>query len=137
MTGYTDQTAEILFPDRPVPLASGEEIVVREFRFLESLKAAPVARPIMAGLQALFQGAEDTSGVPLLEILAVFAAHPDEVIELLHLATGRTDLAEVSAADGHRLLLALWEVNQGFFIELVRMMLWTDSPPVTDTSLPS
>lgn len=113
-----DETAEILFPHREVPTKT-EVIVVREFNFLESLKAAPVARPIIDDLARLFEECEDPEAVPLLDVLERFTAHPEAVVRLLELATGRADIAVQSVADGHALLRALWEANQAFFTEML------------------
>lgn len=131
-----DSTADILFPDRPVPLETGEEVTVREFRFLESLRAAKIARPIIDDLAALFRAADDPADVPYLDVLGVFAAHPEALITLLEMATGRTDIADVSTEDGYRLIDALWGANQRFFVEMVKMATLTSDPSASDTSSP-
>jgi hypothetical protein len=118
----SDASAEILFPDRTVETRSGP-VTVREFRFLESLRATLVSRPLIESLAALFRSAEG-GHVPLIDVLAVFAAHPDIVLDLLELATGRSrdEIAIQSIADGHALLMALWEANQDFFTEQLLLL---------------
>ena len=131
-----DATAEILFPDRPVPLSSGIEITVREFRFLESLKAAKIARPIIDDLAALFHAAADPADVPYLDVLDVFAAHPEPLVTLLEMATGRADIGELPTEDGYLLIDALWGANQRFFVQLVKMATLTSDPSDSAASSP-
>ena len=118
---------EVLFPDVEVGVQdpdSGIKLVVtvREFRFAESLRARPAARPLVEALAALGREARDEGreapGAAALE--AIMGAHHEAWLELLARATGRDAewLARLGDEDGARLSWAMWETNGPFFVRL-------------------
>jgi hypothetical protein len=107
---------DILEPGRVIEVG-GERLVVREFGFVEQLRAAPIAAPIVVDLARVFDG--DESREPsMAELEAVFGTHYQAFLELLALATGK-DLAWLQGLkrDAYPLLMAFWSVNSGFFVE--------------------
>ena len=126
----------VLFPDRELTLA-GETVVVREFRFGESLRLSHLIKPIT---DALIQAAEaDTfDGEAFMACLHV---HRDGLLELLSQATGkpREWIEALSHRDGEELVMAFWEVHQDFFLERVKRAALTTillKPSPGDDSLP-
>jgi hypothetical protein len=115
---------EILLPDREAELASGERVQVKELTFLQGLKAARRAGPLLEDLAQLFErelGAEDAGedeGLGLADLGAVFAGHEDVLLELLAMSTGRSTewLAALGDADGQAVLMTFWAVNSDFFV---------------------
>lgn len=92
----------------------GEAVEVREFRYLEGLQAAGLARPVLAGLRELIEA----EGEIQLEALdALIGAHADTWLTLIGMSTGRDLewLAALSDQDGLALSLAFWRVNGPFF----------------------
>ena len=89
-----DPRAELdaLFPDRDVPVRdpdTGEAaaLTVREFRFLEGLRAQTVARPLVQAWAALAPGDGELADAGAFE--AAMAEHAETWLALLALATGR------------------------------------------------
>ncbi len=107
----------VLFPDRDLTLA-GETVVVREFRFGESLRLSHLIKPIT---DALIQAAEaDTFDGEAF--MACLYQHQEGLLELLSQSTGkpREWIEDLSHRDGEELVMAFWEVNQDFFLERVQ-----------------
>lgn len=119
MTEAQQQNADELgtvLPDATVHVG-GRSVTVHELRFAQSLRATPVARPIIESLRALMdRHGED---IPAGDLVALLTDHPDAWLDLLALATGESAewIAGLSDADGLALQMALWEVNQRFFVQ--------------------
>ena len=118
---------EVLFPDVEVEVRDPDAgvdvaVTVREFRFAESLRARPAARPLVEALAALAREARDAGqeapGAAALE--AIMGAHHEAWLELLARATGRDAewLARLGDEDGARISWAMWETNGPFFVRL-------------------
>ena len=110
----------VLFPDVDVEVRdpdSGETVTVtvREFRFLEGLKAQAPARPLV---EALADIVEDDAEIDGAAVSAAMAAHAGVWIELTGLACGRDPawLGRLSDRDGDAVTDAMWSANRGFFI---------------------
>jgi hypothetical protein len=107
---------QILHPDQVV-LVGGEQVTVREFRFMEGLRVQAQAAPMLEDLAALLvPGASDKLEIePLLE---VFAAHGEIFEQLLAKSTGRSVewVRGLSDEDGRTLAFAFWSANSGFFV---------------------
>ncbi|HGM5881346.1 TPA: DUF6631 family protein [Stenotrophomonas maltophilia] len=107
----------------------GKTVIVREYGFFEGARVLPVAAPLLADLQPLFEGRD----APLmLEVTDVLLSHPDVIRHLLACAIApppgdSTDTAaEVRAkeawletlneTDGERMLLLWWQANGNFLL---------------------
>ena len=121
----TDAAAEleVLFPDVEVEVADGGgkvSVTVREFRFAESLRARPVARPVSEALAAAVPDDPDGEMPSAAAIEAAMGEHAEAWLELLGRACGRDPewLGRLSDADGAALSMAMWEANGPFFVRL-------------------
>lgn len=106
---------DVLLPDRDIEIG-GEQVTVREFSFVQGLKAEPLVRPMVADLQALF--AEDADEVVEFSRLAeVFGRHAEAFLGLIALSCGRPSdwLERLSDGDGQLLAMTFWTVNSRFF----------------------
>ena len=121
-----DPRAELdaLFPDRDVPVrdpdtGAAAALTVREFRFLEGLRAQALARPLVQAWAALAPGDGELADAGAFE--AAMAEHAETWLALLALATGRDAgwLARLPDADGRALSDAMWSVNGSFFVRRV------------------
>lgn len=110
--GKDTELIEVLFSDQVVVIG-GQEITVREFRFLEGLKVAAEARPIIAGLRDLAK-----SGTPPAEAIdQLISEHAELWVRLVARACDR-DAAWVAAlpdTEASALNLAFWGTNGRFF----------------------
>jgi hypothetical protein len=109
--------AEILFPTRTITV-NGEDITVHEFNYLQGLKAAVIAQPLLADLLRLIQ---DSDTMELPELDRVIGANAEAWIELLAMAADK-DIPWVQAlsdADGTLLSLTFWEINGPFLLRRV------------------
>jgi hypothetical protein len=95
---------------------SGERITVREFTFLEGLRAAHTAHMLLADLAALFKEVEATPG--FLAIAGILGEHEKELRGLISIATGRDTewLKELTESEERQLLMTFWAVNWPFFV---------------------
>lgn len=113
------ETAEpdIIFPDRTLPIG-GEEVAVHEFRYLEGLRAAAVAQPLLSDLLTLIQN-EDAMGLPELD--RIIENNADVWVQLLAMSIGKTAdwLAGLSDKDGTLLSMTFWEINGPFLLRRV------------------
>lgn len=114
----TDQTengtdAEILFPDVAVTLSTGEQVTVREFRYLEGLRAVALARPLLDRLRELGATAATQTVIETLLL-----EHWETWAELLCLACDRDQrwLSQLADQDGMTLTMAFWRANSSFFM---------------------
>lgn len=105
--------AEILFPDGTIEI-EGEQIEVREFRYLEGLKATAIARPIIAGLRDLIKAEGD---LELDAIDALIGEHAEAWVQLISMSTGLDPerIQGLSDRDGMALSMAFWNVAYPFF----------------------
>jgi hypothetical protein len=109
--------SDILFPDKTLPIG-GEEIIVHEFKYLEGLKAAAIAQPLLSALLALIQ---DEAKMGLPELDRVIGAHADVWMQLLAMSTGKTTewVSDLDDADGTLLSMTFWEINGPFLLRRV------------------
>lgn len=105
---------DFLYPEQTLSI-EGERITVREFTFIEGLRAGHIASSLLADLAALFEsgGARPSR----MALAVIFARHEETFLYLLSMVTGKdTDwLRELSDGDEQRLFTAFWMVNQAFF----------------------
>ncbi|MFT0531602.1 DUF6631 family protein [Castellaniella hirudinis] len=103
---------DILHPERTETIG-GRQVTVREFTFVEGLRANALAKPFIDDLVKVF-----SKGEPDYEtVLAVIGAHDAVVIEMVAMATD-VDADWVRALppeDGELLLAMWWGANAGFF----------------------
>ena len=116
----TADDPEILFPDIEIQVTDPDTkkpvtVTVREMRFLESLRAQPIAKSLIRSLASVTLGDAD---VDASEIDAVIGEHADIWIKILSIATARPTawLERLSARDSYDLSLAQWNANGFFFI---------------------
>ena len=120
MTDEANSDEEILFPDLVVEI-DGEQVEVREFRYLDGLKATAIARPIIAGYRRLLDEQGEAFEPEALD--EVIGEHAEAWTELLAISTGRDAawVRSLSDGEGVALSLAFWEANGPFFVR--RLML--------------
>ena len=105
--------AEVLFSDEPVEVA-GETVTVREFRYLEGLRAAAVARPILAALRELM---DEFDTMAPESIDALIGEHHDAWVQLLAMSTDKDPewVKGLPDREGLELSMVFWRVNGPFF----------------------
>lgn len=129
MSNHTDTGADaelaVLFPDVDVTVRDPDtgasvELTVREFRFLEGLRAQVLAQPFIAAL-ADAVGTGDEGALDAPAIAAVLAEHAALWLELVARACERDAawLARLADADGDRVSEAMWSANGDFFMRRV------------------
>ena len=102
----------VLHPERVLRIA-GDTVTVREYGFVEGLRLAAAAAPVVAALAEHAQ-----RGALAIESLQhVMAAHADDVVVLIAAACDRsTDwVRALGDADGLTLAITWMTVNAGFF----------------------
>ncbi len=106
--------AEILFPDEFVTI-EGEAVLVREFRYLEGLRAIALARPLLNSLAELLEGSE----IDALALDGLIAEHYTAWIELISISTAQPAawIEGLSSREGQLLSMTFWRVNARFFME--------------------
>lgn len=106
--------AEILFPDEFVTI-EGDAVLVREFRYLEGLRAIALARPLLNGLAELLEGGE----IDALALDGLIAEHYTAWIELISISTDQPAawIEGLSSREGQALSMTFWRVNSRFFME--------------------
>lgn len=109
-----DKDAEILFPDQTLEVG-GEQVTVREFRFLEGARAAVIARDLLADLGQLVQQEQDLQPE---DIDAIIGQHGEAWAQLLAMSIDRDPewVANLSDEDGQELSMLFWDVNGPFFV---------------------
>ena len=122
-----DAAAElaVLFPDVELTVRdpdTGEAVAltVREFRFLEGLRAQALAGPFVEGLAELV-GTGDIDALDPAAIAGLMNDHAEVWIALTARACDREPewLARLSDIDGDALSEAMWSANSGFFTRRV------------------
>lgn len=117
--GAADNPLEDLYvamPDVPLKLA-GRELTVREYRFIDGMRARAKAAPLIAALQTLTESG-DAGDAGLESYLDLLARHDALVRELMADSIEGADedfIDGLSAADGEQLLMAWWTVAGRFF----------------------
>ncbi|MDC8804214.1 hypothetical protein PRZ61_12255 [Halomonas pacifica] len=121
MTDQTESDAEVLFPDVALTLSTGEQVTVREFRYLEGLEVAALARPLFERIIALHAAGQ--GGQQVLEVLLL--EHRDLVSTLMAMACDRGAewVAGLSDSDGMAIVGAFWRANSGFFMRRLALHL--------------
>ncbi|MBS0212308.1 MAG: hypothetical protein JSR26_03890 [Proteobacteria bacterium] len=110
---------EILHPERTLSVG-GREVTVREYGFLEGLRLASAAQPLVDALAAAAL-ADPNGQLGLDAVTTVLSASPEALIACVARAAD-VEPAWVEAlddADGQLLLLTWWLVNSGFFVRRV------------------
>jgi hypothetical protein len=94
----------------------GEWVTVREFTFLQGLRAAQIAQMLLADLAVLFKETEANPG--FFAITGIFGEHEKELLGLISMATGRDTkwLRELTESEEQQLITAFWTVNWPFFV---------------------
>lgn len=135
-----DNDPEILFPDEMVTIG-GEQIEVREFRYLEGLRAIALAKPLIAELAKLLEGGD----IDAIALDALIANHYQAWIEMISMSTGKpvSWVEELRDRDGQALGMTFWRVNSGFFMRrlvfggaLARAMQQLVNPPLKKSGSP-
>jgi len=123
MSEQDNNDAEVLFPDRDLILSTGEQVTVREFRFLEGLKIEREARPLIEHLQQAGESGSEHAPIEILEQL--LSEHQELLVRLIARACDRESawLETLSDSDGTVVMLTFWEVNSGFFMRRLQMRL--------------
>lgn len=118
-TTSAEEEVDVLFPDIEVTVRdpdTGESVTltVREFRFLEGLKAQVRARPLIEALAGVEHTDDEIRDAHA--IMDVLADHAEAWCALIALASDRTAdwVAGLSDADGNALGRAMWEANKAF-----------------------
>jgi hypothetical protein len=116
MSDAAEKDPELLFDEHTL-LIEGERIVVREYRYLEGLRAGAIARPILAGMRELVQSMDDPDELEPEAIDALIGDHYTVWLELIALCIGRPVewLAGLPDSAGQRISMAFWGANAGFF----------------------
>jgi len=107
----------ILFPGRTLTLA-GEEVLAHEFKYLEGLKAAAIAQPLLSDLSAMIQNNAEM-GLPDLD--RIIGNNSEIWMQLLALSIGKDAawVADLDDADGTLLSMTFWELNGPFLLRRV------------------
>lgn len=117
MNAKSDDTndLDVLLPDRDITLR-GEPVTVREFSFVQGLKAEPLVRPMINDLQTLF-AAEAGEDVEFSRLAEIFGRHADAFLRLVSLCVDRPVewIEQLSDEDGQLLTMTFWTVNARFF----------------------
>lgn len=116
----TNHDLEILFPHQELDIA-GEKILVREFSFIQGLKAETLARVMLADLGQLL--AEQGEAIALDDLSDLFARHAETYVQLIALAVERSPdwVGDLSDDEGQLLGWTFWAVNKGFFTRRLAM----------------
>ena len=115
----------VLFPDVDLEVRdpdTGEAVAltVREFRFLEGLRAQALAGPFVAALAEVVGTGEEDALEPAT-VAGLMAEHAKTWLSLIALATDRelAWVARLRDVDADALSEAMWSANAGFFMRRV------------------
>src|SRR5690348_2987346 len=108
----------ILSPDRTLAVG-GRTVTMREYRLIDGMRLQAVAEPLVAQLAAL---AEQDEQLPVEQLDALIAQHPEAVVEMIALACGEPAewVADQRGVEGEALFNEWWIVNSGFFVRRVQ-----------------
>lgn len=114
---HNEQDPALLFDEQTLEIA-GERIVVREYRYLQGLRAAAIARPLLEGLRALIEDLAGPEALAPEALDALIGEHHETWLALIALCIDRPVewVAALPDAEGQRLGLAFWAANAGFFM---------------------
>jgi len=107
----------VLHPERNVTVG-GRALVVREYGFIEGLQLRTLYAPLVDGL---FERTHTGARTEYEDIADLLAAHVDQVVELVAVASDTTPafIRTLNATDGALLLLVWWGANGNFFVQAV------------------
>lgn len=112
---------EVLHPEREFEL-DGRKIVMREYGFVEGLRLAAQAAPVVQDLASLANNRDDAEGLrSFANLESVFARHEDALLALVAQACDQPVawVRDLDDENGRSLLLAWWAVNGPFFVRRV------------------
>lgn len=111
---------EIMYPDVTLSIA-GREITVREYRFLDGLRARAKGKALIDALEPMISsGAAVEAGVE--DYVDMLAVHHDVVVDLMADSVSGADrdwIDSLDMEDGLVLMHAWWGVCGRFFIRVV------------------
>lgn len=110
----------IMHPDVTLTIA-GREVTVREYRFIDGMRARGKGKPIIDELQAMMASGELVNAV-VEDYLGILARHPDLTRELMLDAIDGADpdwLDALSEDDGFALQVQWWGVCGRFFARII------------------
>lgn len=104
----------IMFPDQTLTL-NGEELLVREYRFVEGTRLLPVAAPIIERLRKC----KDVSNITVAELDEIAAEYIDNIVYLISVSIDAEPewIENLNLEDGQTLLLKWWQVNSPFLLK--------------------
>ena len=110
---FPDERVRVRDPDSGRPVA----LTVREFRFLEGLEAAALARPFIEDMAAQTPDETEPDAPPTLALVDLLGTHAGLWLDLTARACGREAawLARLGDEDGLTLRDAMWSANGAFF----------------------
>lgn len=110
----------VLMPDVPLELA-GRKLLVREYRFIDGMRARVKAKPFIEDLETLVKdGAAADAGIE--DYIDLMAKHDALVRELMAESIDGADadfIDGLNADDGYALLITWWGVAGRFFVRVV------------------
>lgn len=111
---------EILHPERKLEIA-GTTVTMREYGFVEGMRLAATAAPIVHDLSTITGAADDGGMLEYARLQAVFATHVDAITGMVAQACDqpREWVEGLGDGDGQALLFAWWAVNGPFFVRRV------------------
>lgn len=113
-----DDELDILMGGRYVTLSTGEQVMVREYTaFHEGMRADAIARPVLQGLQDLFQRLNEGEDFNIYDLSGVFGQYPEIIDQLLAMACDKPVewVHGLNDRDGQAVLLNWWDANSSFF----------------------
>jgi len=128
------EEAEIIDPDIDIEIG-GETVTVREIGFLEGLRLAATARPLLDDLAEQYEGDAE---VGLDRLSETFGRHPEILLDLLTASCGlpRERIEQLGDRDGQLLLMTFWRVNSAFFVQRLLARRLAAEMPDPDYSAP-
>ncbi len=106
-----------LFPESKITLSTGEEIVIKPFKFGQLPQAMHLAKGIFGHLQGIYVGGQVIEDAELIGSLLSHGG--EQFLQLICLSVGkpRTWFDEMDAVDGLNVAVAFLEVNVSFFVQ--------------------
>lgn len=115
---------QVLHPEREMEIA-GVKVTMREYGFVEGMRLAATAAPVVHDLSIITGDAKDDGLLEYARLQAVFADHVDAITGMVAQACDqpREWVETLGDADGQTLLFAWWAVNGPFFVRRVLVAL--------------
>ncbi|MFW6077413.1 MAG: DUF6631 family protein [Hyphomicrobiales bacterium] len=115
-TQAPEKDAEVLFPERTLTV-DGEAVTVREFSFLEEMRLAAMAEPLLERLREL--SFDDEQSLTSRDLERAFVEHEAVFVELLAVAVDKPAdwVRGLTRKNGQALMTTFWSVNHAFFTE--------------------